>query len=1181
MPFVKKNNEKQAHSPTDTRKIFIGRTDELHFFAEKILAPEEPDYNIVSISGNGGVGKSTLLARFVEEIRSPHFREYCLSAFVDEQQPTPDAAMEKLAEQLSKAGAPLMKFEKELTRYKEVAHKLQLERENAQDAAIRAGVDILGTVAEGVPGGGLLHKGANLVTDLGLKEYRSRQSVKEAMLLEDPISDLTRVFVEELNRLTDTQIISSSGRGRRSQRIILFLDTFERTASALAPWLLDQFLQANISTNVVLVVAGRDSLEFSLPDDPKRWLPYRDNDVISFISLDSFSEDETRAYLAARGVTDPASTDTIWQLSKGLPLYLGLLTFNLQGVIDPTEGVVANFLRWLPEQDHIKRRLAVDAALFSKPFNQDDLSAFSYLDEHDLEDTYRWLIRLPFVKISAQGGRYRYHEMAQEMFRRYLFQRSQKEYTATTRVLANYYKALLEETKKEGGKEDYTSAAWLEALLAFAYQLFYLPEQSSHIEGCERILYAYKNIKAEQQSEIVRFLQELSCDQTNRLSNDSQNIVKLLLRFSEADMEEQAQKLIEATGDLLEIVSTQAAFSPEVLAWLYRKRGVTRRNLEDYRRALQDFDSAISIASDPMLVRSYIHRGIVYYELKDYERTLQDFDHAFEFDPSNVEALRARGIAHLEFKNYERAIEDFDRVLELDPQNVEACNARGVAYMDLKDYEHAMQDLDRAIELDSTYTWAFNNRGLLYLYLKDYERAIPDLKRGSELDAGNPNSYFNLGNAYYNLKEYQQSVQYFSRGFELHAGTAQVYFQRGLSYSYLKDHQRAIQDFDRAIELDPALLDCYSSRGFAYDSLKDYQRAMQDYDKAFDAGLKTATLYSRRSIVYYELKEYQRAVQELDCAIELEPENIHFYNFRGDAYYYLKQYQRAIQDYDQTIVLDQNYAPAYFGRGDAYLALKDYRRAIQEIDHAISLDPTDARFYHDRGVAYSSLKDYQQAMKDYDRTIELNPDYALAFDNRGFAHYKLNDIQSAIQDLHKAIELEPNRANAYFGLGLAYSWLKDIEQAKANFNHARELSPTDTYSAWMLEWLDMYLKRDDPERIARLEAIAASAPQQTTARVCKGVALWLRGDFEDALSELEQVASLDQVTGEAYFWKAMACASLGHDEEAVAALEQAMIVDIPTPPILFTPLHWLEQDKPDFYNQFALPLLERYHKERE
>ena len=56
MPFVKKTDAKESQRPTDARKIFIGRSDELHFFREEILRPEDPTCNIISISGQGGVG---------------------------------------------------------------------------------------------------------------------------------------------------------------------------------------------------------------------------------------------------------------------------------------------------------------------------------------------------------------------------------------------------------------------------------------------------------------------------------------------------------------------------------------------------------------------------------------------------------------------------------------------------------------------------------------------------------------------------------------------------------------------------------------------------------------------------------------------------------------------------------------------------------------------------------------------------------------------------------------------------------------------------------------------------------------------------------------------------------------------------------------------------------------------
>jgi len=105
MPFVRKTDSQGSQPPTDTRKLFIGRTGELLFFVQNILKPEEPTHNIISIWGQGGVGKSTLLARFIDEVHSAEFKDYCLTATVDELQTTPASIMEKFASQLHMQGA--------------------------------------------------------------------------------------------------------------------------------------------------------------------------------------------------------------------------------------------------------------------------------------------------------------------------------------------------------------------------------------------------------------------------------------------------------------------------------------------------------------------------------------------------------------------------------------------------------------------------------------------------------------------------------------------------------------------------------------------------------------------------------------------------------------------------------------------------------------------------------------------------------------------------------------------------------------------------------------------------------------------------------------------------------------------------------------------------------------------
>jgi hypothetical protein len=532
MPFVRKTDSQGSQPPTDTRKLFIGRTGELLFFVQNILKPEEPTHNIISIWGQGGVGKSTLLARFIDETHSADFKDNCLTAMVDERQITPASIMGKFADQLHITGD----FEKALRQYKEALRKLQAEQETLQERILPRVPDFTGAAVEGVPIAGLLlREGVKATTGHLLEKYHTLHLHRDKARLEEPVDDLTRAFIDELNRLTNPQVPLSALPAKRHRRVILFFDTFEQLAAVATPWLLDYFLQANISNHVVLVVAGRDPIEHSAPAEPKRWLPYLDDGVIYSISLDSFTENETRAYLTRRGITDSERMVTIWQLSGGLPLYLGLLTSNPRGKVDPTKDVVVNFLRWIPEQEQVKRQLALDAALFSRPFNQDDLTAFRYLPENELPSLYHWLVSQPFVR--PQDGRYSYHDLSQELFSRHLYQRSRKGYYATRRALVQHYQQLSEEIQLDEGREVFGSTEWLELKLALVYQLLLLPDEDSLTKAIEHILSAHTRTRTEQRGEIARVLRELSQERTNSLVNsNSQQIAKQLLQLIEADL---------------------------------------------------------------------------------------------------------------------------------------------------------------------------------------------------------------------------------------------------------------------------------------------------------------------------------------------------------------------------------------------------------------------------------------------------------------------------------------------------------------------------------------------------------------------------------------------------------------------------------------------------------------------
>jgi tetratricopeptide (TPR) repeat protein len=809
MPFVKRNA--LSSSQRATHDLFVGRTGELLFFIQNILKPEEPTHNILSISGQGGVGKSTLLARFRDETQTADFKDYCLTALVDERQFTPVDIMSKLAEQLRITGA----FEKALRLYK-AALRTETEQETLQGTLFGKLPDFTGAAAEGVPVvGPLLREGIKTATGHLLDHYQAHQTHQEQARLEDPIGNLTRAFVEELNCLSDVVVPIGIERRKHPHRILLFFDTFEQLAPVAIPWLLDYFLPAEISTQVVLIVAGRDPINYSTPDGPKGWLPYLDQQAVYFLSLESFTEEETRAYLAQRGITSADQHKTIWQLSGGLPLYLGLLTSNPHGRVDPTKDVVVNFLRWIPEREPLKRQLALDGALLSRPFNQDDLEAFSYLPETDRPTLYQWLIALPFVRSSPLDGRHSYHELVQTLFCRHLYQRSRKDYTRTRKALADYYLHQMEKVQQEEdnlvsteldyshGRPMHYTSEWQELAMAAAYQFFLLPNTTSQQKAMELVLHAYEH--SVHTEEIIRMLRQLVQEQSNNLpGSTAQHPLERLLHYIEADppASKQWQELVQAVDELLKIVTRMPSFSLELLAHLYRKR------------------------------------GFAYYRVREYQRAFADFDRALELFPGYARAYASRGSVYRYLGVYQRAIDDTSRAIELKPDYAWAYTIRGHVYSLCQAYTQAVEDLNRAIEISPDYAYAYFLRGCVYLWLEESERARADFAQSWQLNARSIKAgWFMKWSSMNHEKPDAEKIHLLE---EMARTDPEDYWSlacRGEARWLENRFEDALTLLEQAIALEPRIADAYFWKGMACASLGEETKAVEAVEEALRLGL--------------------------------------------------------------------------------------------------------------------------------------------------------------------------------------------------------------------------------------------------------------------------------------------------------------------------------------------------------
>jgi len=1184
MPFKKpdgKAGSKDSQSSTKARKIFIGRTQELDFFVEKILKPDEPAHNIISISGEGGIGKTELLHQFRDKVGSPEFKEDCLTAWADERQTTPAAIMEKFAKDLPKEGD----FEKALDKYKMLVLKQKSAREAAREFAMSKAPDIGGAVASMVPVAGDLLKlgvstGLGALADADL----NRQVYKDAKRLEHPVGDLTSAFVQHINGLVDPN------RGKHWRRMILFFDTFEQLALEAAPWLLEYVLSSNLINNIVLVVGGRVPIDASTPDDPKAWLPYKEDETICSIALKSFTEDETREYLKERGITEPERVAATWQSSHGLPFYLSLLTSSLQGEIDPTKDVVDNFLRWIPPEEDVKRRLSLDGAFFSRPFSRDDLEAFeylpkdfAYLPENKNEQTklYNWLTGQDFVESILHDGRYSYRNMARKLFSYRLYQFSQREYFATRKALADYYQRLLEIIQSERGKGAYDSAEWLELAQALAYQLFMLPDEASHVKAIERVLAAFH--KSKQKEAMLGTLRRLTQGQPDKqVTDDTRKVAEQLIQYIEADLGSSA--FLAAANFLLEKAARAPLFSPEILSNIYRNRGLTLIQLNDPQRAIEDFNRAIGLSSDEGWI--YGLRGFAYTLIGDIQTAVEDFNHALKLDPDEGWIYMGRGLATTAIGETQQAIKDLERAVELEPNDAGIYASRSFVYLAINEFEKALENANHALEMAPNEAWVYFSRGFANLFVHHNQQAIEDMNRVCELSPNMVYGYIGRGLVYASLNEPQkaiedfdraislapllaqhyalrgdtfallnrpeQAIEDFNRALELAPNYFMAYVGRGLVYSAQNKQEQAIEDFSHAIELAPNLSRAYSGRGIAHSALNQFEQAIADCDHAVELDPKDAWAYVRRGFVYSAQNKQEQAIEDFSHAIELAPNLSRAYSGRGFAHSVLNQFELAITDCDRGVELDPKDAWAYYYRGRAYLTHSDFQQAILDFNHAVELDPKLSQIYSARGLAYASINEPQQALEDCNYALELDQRDALAYVGRAAAYASLNQFKQIIEACNQALELAPNSAQSYLYRGGAYASLDEFQKAFDDFNYALELMPTQPqgYIGRGLVYASLNKPQQAFEDLNHALELAPSLPQ---AYIGQGHAYLILNEFEQAIGNFTHALELAPNLPQAYISQGHAYLILNEFEQAIGNFTHALeLAPTLAPALLFS-----------------------------
>lgn len=131
-----------------------------------------------------------------------------------------------------------------------------------------------------------------------------------------------------------------------------------------------------------------------------------------------------------------------------------------------------------------------------------------------------------------------------------------------------------------------------------------------------------------------------------------------------------------------------------------------RQNPTDAKLFQSIDDFSIAIGLGPQHAVTYVARGLVWDSMEEYPRAIQDFERAFQIDPNDVDSIAPLSwflatTPAIDFRNGNRAVELAMRACELTNwHDRKSLVALAAAFAEIGQFDSAQTTLQQAIELD-------------------------------------------------------------------------------------------------------------------------------------------------------------------------------------------------------------------------------------------------------------------------------------------------------------------------------------------------------------------------------------------------------------------------------------------------------------------------------------------------
>ena len=578
----------------------------------------------------------------------------------------------------------------------------------------------------------------------------------------------------------------------------------------------------------------------------------------------------------------------------------------------------------------------------------------------------------------------------------------------------------------------------------------------------------------------------------------------------------------------------------------YRNRGASYDALEEYDKALVDYDSVL--AKKPDYSSVYNDIGNTLQSQKKYDESIRNYDIAIGLQMENLHFPHYnKGRAYNSKKDYPAAIIAYTKAIEINPNYLNSYHGRGLCYYKSGQYQLALQDYTKAIDAGiNNAHLTYYNRAVLYDAQKEFNQAIEDFTKALEIKPDYLDAYHGRGLSYYSSKQYQNALQDYTKGIDGGISDSYLtYYNRGLVYDVLQNYDLSIQDYLKVLEEKPDYSGAYYRLGIAYDNIGQFQSSIDAFEKYLEYHPEETSVYNRIANAYLDIPNIEAAIATYKKAIELNMPDLHIpYRNLGLAYNRNGQYAEAIKYYEKALEIDPTYVSTYidigianknlgenqkaidafkkyletypnsatvYNRiGNAYLAMGDVNSAVINYNTAIDLGMSEIHIvYRNLGLTYNRDGLYNEAIEQYQKAIAADSSYALVYNDVGIAYNKLGDEQKAIAYYSEAIRRNMGSLHyAYRNRGISHENLKQLEEAKSDFRSAIQASPQYTDAYVSLAYLHFDLE-DYSGAVQEFTELIRRYPSNFDANFYRGLSYDYLKDYDKALLDYNKCLEID------------------------------------------------------------------------